>query len=287
MSPVNQPAAAGMPVGVNLTSIGVTSRWWLDSARRLEHAGYAGAWCWDHFISRGRLDDPVLECWTTMTAAAAQTTRLRVGSFVLNVMNRHPAVLARMAATLQDQSGGRLDLGIGTGGHPVEHDAMGIPFPERSERVARLEEAVRVLRLLWTGGPVSSEGTYHHLADVHAFPAPVPPPRIIVGGETTAGARLGGRIGDGWTAYARTFERDLPHCLEALDAVGRPRQSFTTIVSLDLARDTPPAEQPFLADPVGEMGRWRKAGADEIILSCARPEHIDGLVEAAVRAGLR
>jgi alkanesulfonate monooxygenase SsuD/methylene tetrahydromethanopterin reductase-like flavin-dependent oxidoreductase (luciferase family) len=283
---VNELAGARLPVGVNLTSVGVSSAWWLDAAIRLEQAGYRGAWCWDHFISRGRLDDPLLECWTTLTAVLARTTRLRAGSFVLNVMNRHPAVVARMAATLQDQSGGRLDLGIGIGGHPVEHAAMGIPFPDLPERVARLEEAVQVMRLLWTGGPVSFGGRFYSLDGARAFPVPTPAPRIIIGGETPAGARLAGRLGNGWSAFARTFERDLPGCLDALAATGRPRDAFSAIVSVDLARDLRPERQPFLADPVAEMARWRDAGADEIIVSCARPQHIDALVEAAGRAGL-
>jgi alkanesulfonate monooxygenase SsuD/methylene tetrahydromethanopterin reductase-like flavin-dependent oxidoreductase (luciferase family) len=275
-----------IPVGVNPTSVGVSSAWWLDAAIRLEEAGFRGAWCWDHFISRGHLADPVLECWTTLTAAAARTSRLRVGSFVLNVMNRHPAVLARMGATLQEQSGGRLDLGIGTGGHPVEHEAMGIDFPAIAERASRLEEAVSVLRLLWTGGPVSFDGRFFRLTDVHAFPVPSPAPRIIIGGETPAGARLAGRIGDGWTAFDRTFGRDLPGCLEALAATGRSRESFTAIVAVELARDLPPDRQPFLADPMAELERWRAAGADELIVSCVRPHSLGAIIDAAGRAGL-
>jgi alkanesulfonate monooxygenase SsuD/methylene tetrahydromethanopterin reductase-like flavin-dependent oxidoreductase (luciferase family) len=188
-----------------------------------------------------------------------------------------------MAATLQELSGGRLEMGIGAGGHPAEHAAMGIPFPEIAERAARLEEAVQALRLLWTGGPVSFQGRFFPLVDVHAFPIPVPVPRIIVGGETPAGARLAGRIADGWTAYDRTFERDLPRCLEALEASGRRREAFATIVAFNLVRDVRPERQPFLADPVGELGRWRRAGADEVIVACARPEHIGPLLAAAAQ----
>ena len=153
------------------------------------------AWAWDHFVSRGELDDPVLECWTTLAATAARTRQLRVGSFVSNVMNRHPAVLARMAATLSDLSGGRLELGIGIGGHPAEHQAYGIPFPDPAERAAHLEEAVQVLRLLFGGGPVDFDGRFYQLSAAHAFPAPQPPPRITIGGEKPAGARLAARIG--------------------------------------------------------------------------------------------
>ena len=140
---------------VALRSIGATYPWWRDQAIRLEAAGYDGVACWDHFISRGVKTDPVVECWTTLTGVAAVTTRLRVMPFVLNVMNRHPAVVARAAATLQEVASGRLTLGIGIGGHPVEHHAYGIPYPDVAERVARLEEAVAVLRALWTGGPVT------------------------------------------------------------------------------------------------------------------------------------
>ena len=83
----------------------------------------------------------------------ARPSAITVGPFVLNVMNRHPAVVARMASTLQIASGGRLILGIGIGGAPKEHEAYGIDFPAAPERVARLEEAVAVIRALWTGGP--------------------------------------------------------------------------------------------------------------------------------------
>ena len=104
------------PVHVALRSIGEPLDWWRDQALRLEGAGYAGVACWDHFVSRGNPSDPVLEAWTTLTWAGAATTRLRLLPFVLNVMNRHPAVLARMAATLQEATGGRLVIGLGIGG---------------------------------------------------------------------------------------------------------------------------------------------------------------------------
>ena len=113
----------------------------------------------DHFVVRGARTTPVLEAWTALAVVGGTTRRLGLMTFVANVMNRHPAVLARMAATLQEATGGRLTLGIGIGGHPAEHAAYGIPFPPARERVARLEEAVAVMRALWTGGPV----TRHHL----------------------------------------------------------------------------------------------------------------------------
>ena len=107
--------STAVPVLVNLRSIGVPFAWWRAQALRLEAAGYAGVAAWDHFVSRGARTDPVLEAWTTLAAVGGATTRLGLMTFVANVMNRHPAVLARMAATLQDATDGRLVLGIGTG----------------------------------------------------------------------------------------------------------------------------------------------------------------------------
>jgi alkanesulfonate monooxygenase SsuD/methylene tetrahydromethanopterin reductase-like flavin-dependent oxidoreductase (luciferase family) len=284
-------AAVPIPVGVNLTSLGVSSAWWLEAARRVEAAGLAAVWCWDHFMSRWPTKiaaspspaDPVLECWTTLTAAAAVTRRLRVGSFVLNVMNRQPAVLARMAATLQEQSGGRLDLGIGIGGHPHEQEALGLPYPDKPERAARLAEAIELLRRLWTGGPVSFEGRYYRLREAYASPVPSPPPRILVGGQTPAGARLAGRLGVGWTAFAATFPRDLPVYESACAGVGgRPAR----IVAVELDREAPATRQPILADLRGEVQRWADAGADEVILAYVRPHQLEAVLDAAAAAGL-
>ena len=118
---VTREETDGLPIGVCLRTIDARPEWWLDSARRLDAAGYAGLWAWDHFTGRGDLTVPVVENWTILSMAAGATQRVTVGSFVINVMNRHPALLARMAATLQIGSGGRHVLGIGIGGGPTEH----------------------------------------------------------------------------------------------------------------------------------------------------------------------
>jgi alkanesulfonate monooxygenase SsuD/methylene tetrahydromethanopterin reductase-like flavin-dependent oxidoreductase (luciferase family) len=271
---------------VNLSSIGVPVRWWLDTARVLESAGFAAVWCADHFISRGRLTDPVLECWTTLTATAAVTRALHVGSWVTNVMNRHPSVLALMAATVQDLSGGRLELGIGIGGHPGEHQALGIPMPPAPERVARLEEAVKVLRLLWSGGPVSFEGSYYQLHDAYAFPIPRPAPRIIVGGESRGGARLAARAGDAWTTTEQGLEQYRAAYEEALQEHGRGRVQAPIVLGLERTKGIPANRQPVFADLGGELERWRERGADEIVVSWVRPHEVPALLAAAERARL-
>ncbi len=276
-----------IPIGLNLTSIGVSSAWWRESARQAEAAGFSAVWCWDHFISRGKAkDSPVLECWTTLAAAAAATERLRVGSFVTNVMNRHPAVLTRIVGTIAEQSAGRVELGIGVGGSQAEMDAYGIPFPEPAERVAVLEEAVAVVRLLWSGGPVDYEGRFFRLREAWAHPVPKPRPRIIVGGEKPAGARLAARVGDGWTTNGSDLDRLLPVHEAELEAHGRVRADVDLVVAVGLARDEPLERQPLVADLTAFAGEWEERGADELVVSWVRPAELPVLLDAAERAGL-
>ena len=271
---------------MNLTSVGVSSGWWLDTARLLEAAGFSGVWCWDHHMSRGRRKwDPMLECWTTLTAAAAATSRIHVGTFVLNVMNRHPALVARMAATLQQQSGGRLELGLGTGGEASEMQALGIEFPDRAERIARLGETLEVLRLLFAGGPADYDGRYYRLRGAWAHPVPVPPPRLIVAGLSAPGTRLAARSGDGWTSDAQHFAALEPVFREELESAGRSRDDVVAVASFDLPRTAgrPGADVPDLR---AEAERWRGLGADELIVSWVRPHQVPALLAAAERAGL-
>lgn len=274
-----------LPIGVCLRSIRAEPGWWLESAVRLDEAGYAGLWSWDHFMGRGESTVPVVESWTILAMAAARTARVTVGPFVMNVMNRHPAVVARMASTLQIASGGRLVLGIGIGGAPREHEAYGIDFPPAPERVARLEEAVGVLRALWTGGPVTRDSPFYPLRDASAHPVPVPPPPIIIGGETPAGARLAGRIGDGWSAFDDNFETNLPLYLESLEAAGRNRADQTVIVGFqgEWLSDESIAGSPWIHAPRETWDRWHAAGADGAIVLARTTADVDRLVEAAGR----
>ncbi|HEY8819023.1 MAG TPA: LLM class flavin-dependent oxidoreductase [Candidatus Limnocylindrales bacterium] len=276
---------ARLPTGVCIRSIRAEPSWWLESARRLDAAGYAGVWSWDHFMGRGDLTVPVVESWTILSMAAAATERVTVGPFVMNVMNRHPAVVARMASTLQIASGGRLILGIGIGGAPREHAAYGIEFPAPPERVARLEEAVAVIRTLWTGGPVTRDSPFYPLRDAYAHPVPAPPPPIIVGGETAAGARLAGRIGDGWSAFDDNFEANLPLYLESLEASGRKRSDQRVLVGFqgEWLSDESIADSPWVTAPRETWQRWQAAGADGAIVLARTTADVDALVEAVGR----
>jgi alkanesulfonate monooxygenase SsuD/methylene tetrahydromethanopterin reductase-like flavin-dependent oxidoreductase (luciferase family) len=274
-----------LPIGVSLGTLGVDAAWWLDSARRLDDAGYRAIWAWDHFVSKGERGTPVLEAWTLMSAAAGVTRQAAIGSFVLNLMNRHPAVLARMATTLQEIAGGRLRLGIGIGGHAREHEAYGIDFPASAERAERLREAIAVLRALWAGGPADLDGRFFRLRDAWARPISTPAPPILVGAQSPGGVRLAAEAGDGWAAEAPHLDRLMPRYLEALAAAGRERAAQTVVVGFAGGRSGEAAlrRDPFVVAPADAVAEWRARGADEMTVTARTTEDVDALVRAAER----
>ena len=274
-----------LPIGVVIRSIGMDPVSWLDSARRLDEAGYAGVWAWDHLMAPPP-DRPVVESWTILSMGAALTSRVTIGTFVGNVMNRHPALLARMASTLQIASGGRLVLGLGVGAETGEHAAYGMDFPAISERVARLEEAVAVMRALWTGERVTRESSMYPLHSAIALPAPRPAPRIVVAGETPAGARLAARVADGWTTSDSNYERLQPRYLEALERAGRRRDDQHVLIEVNegdwLANDSL-ERSPWVLEPGATWDRWREAGADGVVILARSRADVDALVTAVDR----
>jgi alkanesulfonate monooxygenase SsuD/methylene tetrahydromethanopterin reductase-like flavin-dependent oxidoreductase (luciferase family) len=282
---VGSPSAGegALPIGVAIGTIGATPEWWLESARRLETAGYRGVWAWDHFVGGGDKTVPVVEQWTILAATAGATTRLRVGTFVTNVMNRHPAVVARMASTLQAASGGRLSVGIGVGGNKAEHAAYGIEFPEIGERADRLEEAVQVIRELWRGGPVTRPSAFFPLDAANAYPVPRPAPPLLIGAASPRGLRIAASHADGWAAEVDDFERLLPTYVEALAAAGKSRADAWIAVGFGSGRSGQNAldGSAWVSRPSEEWARWRAAGADEVILPARTPADIDALVRAA------
>jgi probable F420-dependent oxidoreductase len=150
---------------------------WAERARRVEQLGYSILVVPDHF--RDHLA-PV----PALTAAALATTRLRVGSLVFSNDFRHPAVLAKDAATVDVLSGGRFELGLGAGWLRAEYDQAGIPFDAPGTRVERLEEAVTILKGLLAGERVTFAGRHYAIADLEGRPTPVqrPHPPIAIGG---------------------------------------------------------------------------------------------------------
>jgi len=165
------------------------------AALAAEEAGFDGLWTWDHLRDPdgGGSGPGVPEAWTVLTALAEATRRISLGPLVLNVANRHPGVLASMAATLQAVSGGRLLLGIGAGGsrrtpYAAEQRAIGQPVAGDAVRAGKVVEAIELIRKLWSG---------------HAgFLKPEPAPPIIVGGFGPRMAAIAGRYGDGFNTQA-------------------------------------------------------------------------------------
>ena len=131
------------------------------------------------------LNVPTLECWTALSALAAETRQIRLTPLALANPYRHPALLAKMASTLDVISGGRMELGIGAGGGRGDHLASGIPFPSTAVRVEMLEEAVQVIKALWTEPKASFQGTYYNLDGAANEPKPLqkPHPPILIGGH--------------------------------------------------------------------------------------------------------
>ncbi len=150
-------------------------RIWLEADR----LGYYSASLFD------LLNADALECWTTLTALLCQTQRIRAVPMTLANPYRHPALVAKMVATLDAISGGRVTLGIGAGGSGSDTRASGIPFPSVRERCEMLEESVALIRRLWTEPSVHYAGRYYNVAGASTQPPPVqrPAPPVLVGGR--------------------------------------------------------------------------------------------------------
>ncbi len=150
-----------------------------------EKAGYDSIWSSDHFFLDDKSEDRnCMEAWTLLAALGAETERIRLGTLVTCNSYRHPAVLAKIAATVDVISNGRLFFGIGAGWKKIEYRAYGIPFPSLKGRMDRLEEAIQIIKLLWTEPKVTFKGEYYKIKDAFSAPKPVqkPMPPIMIGG---------------------------------------------------------------------------------------------------------
>ncbi|MEU2926750.1 LLM class flavin-dependent oxidoreductase [Streptomyces sp. NPDC007251] len=219
-----------------------------DAIPEIEHA-----WLFDHLMPIfGEPDGPVYEGWTLLSALAAHTRRLRLGVLVTSNRFRPPALLAKIAATVDIVSGGRLDFGIGVGsrpGHPLarrEYDAHGLPFHDSAHAVASLAEACTVIRRLWTATePFDFHGTHHHLTGAFGNPKPVqrPHPPILVGGRSSATLRVVAEHADLWNIPGGGDIDDLVSRSALLDRycaeIGRDPAAITRSIHLPVFYDRP------------------------------------------------
>ncbi|MEX0991879.1 MAG: TIGR03560 family F420-dependent LLM class oxidoreductase [Actinomycetota bacterium] len=209
----------------------------LERVRYAEEVGFDGAWVFDHFEPLyGDPDGPCLESWTLLGALAASTTSIRLGTLVSGMTYRHPSILATEAVTVDQISGGRLEIGLGASWHEDEHAELGIPFPAFAQRAERLEEGIEVMRALMTEEAASFEGEHFQLDDANYNPKPIqqPHPPIWIGAEgEKVMLPIVARQADAWHTYgtdeelakrsarlddlAESYQRDPESILRATD----------------------------------------------------------------------
>ena len=189
----------GLKLSQNATIDELRALW-----RLADEAGFDSCWVMDHFATLGPRDDgPIFETWTMLAAMAQLTTHTRIGCAVVGNTYRHPAVLAKMAVTVDHLSHGRLEFGLGAGWAENEHEMLGLEFGSRNDRADRLEESVQVIRSLWTQPRTTFEGQHYQLREAVAEPKPVqqPYPPIWIGGSGPKRTlRITAQYADVWNA---------------------------------------------------------------------------------------
>jgi F420-dependent oxidoreductase-like protein len=169
---------------------------WMALARACERLGFEALFRSDHYLSvEGAVERGSLDAWATLSALAAVTSTLRLGTLVSPATFRHPSVLAKNAVTADHVSGGRIEVGIGTGWNEAEHRAYGFPFPPMRERMDRLAEQLEIVTRSWQDGGFSYSGEHWSVVDLDARPKPVqsPLPLLMGGGAMPRSAALAAR----------------------------------------------------------------------------------------------
>ena len=232
----------------------------LDIWQLVDGLGFDTAWTFDHFFPiftdpKG----PQLEGWTTLTALAMKTQQVRVGTLVTGITYREPAVLAKIGATLDVITGGRLEMGIGAGWFELEHQALGIPFYTTAERIKRLGEACEVILRMWMEEVANFDGAYYQLKEAYGNPKPVqkPHPPIMIGGSgEKLTLKMVAKYADQWNAFGTPDE--VRHKIEVLEghcrAIGRDVNTIEKSVGIPLVmtRDSGKLDNMLL-----EMGQRR------------------------------
>ncbi|MEM7003226.1 MAG: TIGR03560 family F420-dependent LLM class oxidoreductase [Pseudomonadota bacterium] len=176
----------------------------LELCQHAEQTGWDGVWLADHFMPNAAdTSTPWPEAWTTLAALAASVPRVRLGTLVTGNTYRHPAVLAKMAATVDHISDGRLVLGLGSGWQENEHLQYGIDFATFGERLAKLDEACQVIQGLFTNASTQFDGRYYQLRDAVLEPKPVqqPLPLLIGGGGEKVTLKITAKYANEWNVW--------------------------------------------------------------------------------------
>lgn len=256
----------------------------VNLVQRAEALGFDSAWDADHFQRPSDPEAPYYEGWTLLAALAAQTSRIRVGTLVTSNSFRHPALVAKMAMTVDHISNGRLELGFGTGWYEGEHERFGLHFPEPKERVERFAEAVEILDRLLRNDTTTFSGAYYQLHEAPMRPAPVQKPRppLTLGAHKPKMLAIVAKYADRWNSFGSVDEiRERNQRLdEACAAIGRnPREIIRSFYGM-APRETMANRLQF--DPwespdafMHMVGTYREVGIEEFIVDGPETHQLD------------
>lgn len=262
-------------------------------ALKAENSGFDSIWLYDHLLYRpeGESTIGIWECWTILSALAEATRRVEIGTLVLCSSFRNPAILAKMAHTIDEVSGGRFILGIGAGWNKPEYDAFGLPF---DHRVDRFEEALQIINPLLKHGHVDFDGQYYQARDCEITPcgprAGGPP--LLIGSFGPRMLRLTAQYADFWnTCYLdepESFRKPLSEIYEACDDMGRDPKTLGMTAAVALAfpdlRQPPAFMDSYLTGSSDEIARaikgYEELGAGHLMFHCSpyNDEAVDRLV---------
>ena len=223
---------------------GVTWPQWLALAQACEAHGIPALFRSDHQLNlEGRTERGSLDAWATLTALAAHTSTLRLGTLVSPVTFRHPSDVAKVVVAADHVSGGRVELGLGAGWHEREHAAYGFPFPPLKVRMDMLAEQLEIVHRQWAEDAFSFAGEHYRLEDLDARPKPVqrPHPPLLMGGKAgPRGAALAARWADEYNTPFATLDELLPmkdRVTAACEAAGREPIPFSLMTGVLVGRD--------------------------------------------------
>jgi F420-dependent oxidoreductase-like protein len=292
-----------MKFGIRNTSFvypNSTGNIWEDTKahiQRAEQDGFASFWVMDHFYQlpvHGSVEEPFLDAWTALPALAAVTSRIRLGAMVSPVGYRNPALLARMGASLDHISRGRMNFGFGAGGYKPEYQAYGFEFVEKpSIRLAQMKEALQLILGLWSEACFTFHGEYFHAEEAILEPKPIqkPHPPILIGGVgPRVTLRIIAELGDAcnlWgppDEFARERELLKRHCEEAgRDESTIEKTTYDLVVCAPteaalkqkIERLLPKGVEPWMAlvgtpsQLVDVVGEYERVGADHLCMDFA------------------
>jgi F420-dependent oxidoreductase-like protein len=260
----------------------VTWKDWVALAETCERTGIEALFRSDHYVSvMGAGERGSLDAWGTINALAARTTTLRLGTMVSPASFRHPSVLAKLVTTADHVSGGRVELGLGTGWSEIEHTAYGFPFLAMGERMDVLAEQLEIIHDgHWGVGPFSFSGKHYTLKDLDARPKPVqtPHPPLIMGGAAgPRAARLAARFADEYNTVMPTLEQVAERrasIVAACERVGREPIRFSVMTTALIGADDADLDR-----RVAAYADWTGSAVDR---EQAATSWIFGTVEQAV-----